>query len=507
MPQSTSINLPPNVSDTLQAFSGMYGVDSNVTQAVAQVASGGNQNTVSANGAVGVMQMLPSTFSSLAAPTGQVFLTSGKPYFTDINDPAQNMEAGTYYLSQQYQQYGNYPTAVAAYTAGPDLVSNTGGIPTDNTTQKFVRNVSMLAKNAGSTSTSLTTTNLQNTSNSAGQATSPAATDAQATTDEPAAIEPIVTSLQIPAGLNVKPWFDDTSLLTGNPRARKSVQPVAFKVYLSQKTGEMLTNPDTQKPIELRLNASLTTIEIQSRHIYNRTPSRTGQHVTFWGMQPDLIVGSGSTGMFLNQFGITDFFSVADINDDIKTLVTAGVQRNFIPSTGTQSTGTVSSVGINNPTEFSATVFSRTGLSDATNAFRVAAQDCFIEFLKLFQMNGNVYFYNPNYASSHVGDEQSTPTGWSAQTGLTALQQNARNNDVFSRGYIAMEYRNNVYLGYFKSLTWTQDAEKPFHWLFNFTFQVERTYTALYVPALVGFPTDTPLVNLPVGTTLGEQNA
>ena len=48
--------------------------------------------------------------------------------------------------------------------------------------------------------------------------------------------------------------------------------------------------------------------------------------------------------------------------------------------------------------------------------------------------------------------------------------------------YVAMKIRNNVYLGYFKSLSWTQDASKPFHWNFEFTFQVEKTVVSMYYP-------------------------
>jgi len=60
-----------------------------------------------------------------------------------------------------------------------------------------------------------------------------------------------------------------------------------------------------------------------------------------------------------------------------------------------------------------------------------------------------------------------------------------------TRGFVAMKYRNNVYLGYFKTLSWTQDAENPFQWHFNFTFQVEKTYTALNFPQNVLAPPST----------------
>jgi hypothetical protein len=114
----------------------------------------------------------------------------------------------------------------------------------------------------------------------------------------------------------------------------------------------------------------------------------------------------------------------------------------------------------------------------------VAAQDAFTEFLKLFQMNG-VVWYQPNPVRSDGvidGTQQYTPTAWIPSQGTTSFQKNARSNDVLSKGYVLMKYRNNTYLGYFKSLAWTIDAEKPFSWNFNFTFQVERTITALYYP-------------------------
>lgn len=445
------------VSTSLTSYANIYGVDPNIAQAVAQVESGGRQNVSSGAGAVGIMQLEPSTFNSLTAPSGQVFQSTGLPYFTDINDPQQNMEAGTYYLSKQYQNYGDYPTALAAYNAGPGAVNKFGGIPPYNETQNYVNNVSKLAANAGSTSSNLTAQNLQNTINSQGEPDSIVATTAQPIIADPPTVDPIVTNLQIDNGLTDLPWYDDPSLITGHPHARKSVLPVSFRIFLSQQTGEALVNPTTKKPIELQLNASISTIEIQSKHMYNHTPSRTGHHVTFWGMQPDLLTGAGSTGVFMNQFGITDWFSVANVTDDMQQQVQQAFQ-------GGQD------VILNNT-------------SNPDNAYRVAAQDAFIEFLKMFQMNGNVYFYNPNYAGYQTGQEQSTPTGWSAQTGMNTLQQNARNNDVFSRGYVQMNFKNNTYLGYFKSMSWTMDAEKPFQWLFNFVFQVERTLTTLYYPS------------------------
>jgi hypothetical protein len=274
----------------------------------------------------------------------------------------------------------------------------------------------------------------------------------------------ILPALQIDTGLNNNPWYADSNLITGNPAIRRQVQPVSFMVYLSRNQSTFLHNPDTGKPITLQLNTSLRTFELQSKHVFTRTPSRTGMHITFWGMQPDLISGTGSTGVFMNQFGISDFFSTSAIPESVKQkILGTALSRASKP-------GGISAIRdailINNP-----------------EALRVAAQDAFLELLKLFQMNGNVWFYSPNYKGSYTGQDQTATSAWSPSTGATSFEQVARNNDVMTRGYVAMRYRNNVYLGYFKSLSWTQDAEKPFSWEFNFTFQVEKTVSALYWPS------------------------
>jgi hypothetical protein len=296
------------------------------------------------------------------------------------------------------------------------------------------------------------------------------------TGDEASALlDTMAVTLQIDEGLDEKPWFKDTGLVTGNPRIRANVQPVSFVVYLDRTMGQMLHVPTSSStasvtPVELQLNTSLRDISIQSKHVYNRTPSRTGMHVTLWGMQPDMITGNGSTGVFMNQFGITDFFSVANMTDDVAQLVTNGFRHTFQQSTASGSAQDTANRVIGN-----------LDLNDPSEAFRVAAQDAFVEFLKLFQMNGNIWHYTASYQGGLSGQDQMRPNAWAPQKGISTFMEHSRNNDVMTRGYVGMKYRNTIYLGYFKSLSWEQSADRPFSWNFNFTFQVERTYSALYV--------------------------
>jgi len=472
------ISLPINILNQIVSYSKQYSVDYWVAAAVAQVCSGGVQinsdGTVVTNGlgGVGVMGVSPQEGSIL----GLNVLPSYDPATGNLLDDnsSQNIQAGVEYLSQLLQVFsGKYPLALAAYITSPATVQRFNGVPPIPTVQSFVYSVSTLAAQAGSGSVSALYA-LQNQmqadptspATQVGNIIQPGTTGTNygsASTPEQAAqnLSSLQASsnprLQVPdASLSATPWFNDRNLITGNPQVRKSVQPVSFMVYLDQKDPSLfLYNPQTNDPITLQLNTSMTTFEITSKHVFSRTPSRTGMHITLWGMQPDLISGSGSTGVFMNQYGLTDWFSTAQINDEIAALVGKAFSSN--PDTESE-------------------------IAQNPEAYRVAAQDAFVEFLKLFQMNGNVWYQSPNYTGSLTGQEQQYPSGWSKKVGATTFQQNSRNNDVMARGYVAMKYRNNIYLGYFKSLSWTQDAENPFQWKFQFAFQVERTYSSLYYP-------------------------
>jgi hypothetical protein len=180
-----------------------------------------------------------------------------------------------------------------------------------------------------------------------------------------------------------------------------------------------------------------------------------------WGMQPDQITGSGSTGVFMNQLGLTDLFSMSGSPTPIVQSVLAAFASRSMETSDALEAALA---------------------SDGT--FRVAAKDAFVEFLFAFKNNGIVWFQNPSYTGYTSTQTQLGPNAWSPQTGSSVLQNQGRRNDVMTRGGIAMSYRNSVYYGYFKTLNWTEDAEKPFSWSFSFVFQVERTVTCINMPDL-----------------------
>lgn len=87
-----------------------YGVDPSLALAVAQQESGLNPSAVSSAGAVGVMQLEPTTAASLGV---------------NPNNIQENIDGGVEYLSQLLDQFGgNTDQALAAYDAGPTAVSD-----------------------------------------------------------------------------------------------------------------------------------------------------------------------------------------------------------------------------------------------------------------------------------------------------------------------------------------------------------------------------------------------
>jgi len=83
-----------------------------------------NAKAVSHAGAIGLAQLMPGTAALLRV---------------DPTIPAQNLEGGARYLKQQYNEFGSWRLALAAYNAGPGAVKKYGGIPPYRETKNYVR--------------------------------------------------------------------------------------------------------------------------------------------------------------------------------------------------------------------------------------------------------------------------------------------------------------------------------------------------------------------------------
>ncbi len=108
-----------------------HNVDPNLVRAVVKVESNFNSNAVSRKGAMGLMQLMPSTARSLNVKN---------PF-----DPEQNVDAGVRHLKQLLESYGgDVNLTLAAYNAGSGAVARSAGIPRYAETQNYVRRITNL---------------------------------------------------------------------------------------------------------------------------------------------------------------------------------------------------------------------------------------------------------------------------------------------------------------------------------------------------------------------------
>jgi soluble lytic murein transglycosylase-like protein len=119
---------PAALNQLVQQSAEKNHVDPALVRAVISTESNWNSSAVSPKGALGLMQLIPGTAQRLGV--GNAF------------DPAQNVDAGTRYLSMLLERYhGDLNNALAAYNAGPAAVDRFGGVPNFPETRHYVQKV------------------------------------------------------------------------------------------------------------------------------------------------------------------------------------------------------------------------------------------------------------------------------------------------------------------------------------------------------------------------------
>ena len=94
--------------------------------ALIQQESGWNSKARSHVGAIGLTQLMPGTARELKV---------------NPHDPVQNLRGGAKYLRAQYDRFGDWRLALAAYNAGPGAVRKYGGVPPFRETRNYVKRI------------------------------------------------------------------------------------------------------------------------------------------------------------------------------------------------------------------------------------------------------------------------------------------------------------------------------------------------------------------------------
>ena len=108
----------------------IYGIDPKLIKEMIKEESNWNINAVSPKGAMGIMQIMPST---------ALLLGVKNPF-----DPVENIDGGIRYMKYLLDKFnGNINLALAAYNAGPNLVESLGRIPNIPETINYVKRISL----------------------------------------------------------------------------------------------------------------------------------------------------------------------------------------------------------------------------------------------------------------------------------------------------------------------------------------------------------------------------
>jgi soluble lytic murein transglycosylase-like protein len=127
-PIATKPVVKPPYRELVEAAAAHYKVDADLIASVIAAESNFDPKAVSRKKARGLMQLMPETAARLGV--------------RNIEDPKENIDAGTRYLRELLQKYNNnLVLALAAYNAGPERIERYGRVPPFAETISYVRRV------------------------------------------------------------------------------------------------------------------------------------------------------------------------------------------------------------------------------------------------------------------------------------------------------------------------------------------------------------------------------
>ena len=136
---------PKKYNDEISVYAEEFGLNTSVVASVINIESGYDKMSVSSAGALGLMQLLPTTANECARKIGVSLETDG------VFDVSTNIRLGCYYLSYLLELYkGNIINALCAYNWGMRNVSDwiaMGNVDSDGTitnipveeTQRYIK--------------------------------------------------------------------------------------------------------------------------------------------------------------------------------------------------------------------------------------------------------------------------------------------------------------------------------------------------------------------------------
>jgi soluble lytic murein transglycosylase len=143
-PNETAGNVSSDYTPFVQQAATKYEIEPELIKAVIKTESNGNHRALSRKGAMGLMQLMPSTAYDMNVVN---------PF-----NPEENIEGGTRYLRSLLERFnGDITLALAAYNAGPKTVEKYNSVPPISETKQYVKKILSIFRGKGNYSFSEST--------------------------------------------------------------------------------------------------------------------------------------------------------------------------------------------------------------------------------------------------------------------------------------------------------------------------------------------------------------